>query len=340
MRLESLIILETALLFAGWLVGAWLIRVIVGLADERTIRSSPQCDSCSTTWRFSALLGLSRRCSDCQKIRPTWYVFVPLATSLIFAAYGYALLITETQFLAWSTAAHPIVEVRPYEFWMWGRLPYHLILITLLIAATGTDLRDYVIPDQIVIPGIVLGVLGAAISGDLQIMHIWVDWSDAQPGLRGPYIPDWIKHHHHLHGLAWSLAGLVTGASIIWVIRSVSGFLLGQPAMGFGDVTFMAMIGSFLGWQPVIFAILFAPGCAVVFGLLIRIFTGRNFFAFGPYLAMGALVTLLTWRWTWPATRDIFGHWPSLALLFGISIGSLILLLGGLRIYRAIPIRK
>ena len=31
---------------------------------------------------------------------------------------------------------------------------------------------------------------------------------------------------------------------------------------------------------------------------------------------------LLSWRWIWPPTRDIFGHWPSLALLDGVRDGS------------------
>ena len=316
-----------------------MIRPVVGLTDQQPVHASPVC-TCSKVWPFSVLLGIRRRCTSCSTIRPGWFVLLPLTTAFLFASYGYALLVAETQFLAWSGTAHPIVEVRPDEFWMWGRLPYHLILITLLIAATATDLRDYVIPDQIVVPGVILGVLLATISGDLQIMHLWVDWQHEQPGLSGPYIPQWIKDHHHLHGLAWSLAGLVAGAGITWVIRFLSGLLLGQPAMGFGDVTFMAMIGSFLGWQPVTFVILFAPACAIVFGLVIRISSGRNFFAFGPYLAMGTLVVLLTWRWVWPNTRDIFGHWQSMTLLFGISIGALVLLLGGLRIYRAIPVRR
>lgn len=336
---NTFIILEVILSIVGWLIGALMIRAVVGLADEKPVPGSPAC-SCSTVWPYSALLGIRRNCSSCGAARPGWFILLPIATALLFAIYAYALLIAESQFLAWSGAAHPIIEVRPDEIWMWGRLPYHLILITLLIAATATDLRDYVIPDQIVIPGAILGVLLATISGDLQIMHLWVDWAHEQPGLSGPYIPQWIKDYHHLHGLAWSLAGLVTGAGITWVLRFLSGLLLGQPAMGFGDVTLMAMIGSFLGWQPVIFVILFAPACAIVFGLIIRIFSGRNYFAFGPYLAMGTLVVLLTWRWVWPNTHDIFGHWQSLALLFGISTGTLVLLLGGLRVFRAIPVSR
>lgn len=336
---SNFLILEAVLAAVGWIVGAMLTRVAVGLADEKSIRSSPAC-TCTTVWSFSTLLGIRKRCKSCAAVRPFWFVLMPLLTAAIFAGYAHALLVFETQFLAWSGAPHPIVEVRPDEFWMWGRLPYHLILITALIAATATDLRDYVIPDQIVIPGIVCGVLFATISGDLQIMHLWVDWAHEVPGLHGPYIPDWIKQHPHLHGFAWSVAGMVVGALGTWIIRFLSGLLLGQPAMGFGDVTFMAMIGSFLGWQPVVFVILFAPACAIVFGLLIRVFSGRSFFAFGPYLAMGAMVVLLTWRWVWPATRDIFGHWQSMGLLFGISTGALVLLLGGLRIYRAIPVKR
>lgn len=336
---SNLLILEATLAVVGWIIGAIMIRPIVGLADQKPIRNSPACD-CSAVWPGRILFGLGRRCPSCSSVRPFWFVLLPLVTAVLFAGYGYALLGMETQFLAFSGTSHPIVEVRPSAFWMWGRLPYHLVLITLMIAATATDFRDYVIPDQIVIPGVICGVLFATISGDLQIMHLWVDWAHEVPGLHGPYIPDWIKAHPHLHGFAWSMAGLLAGSLGTWIIRFLSGLMLGEPAMGFGDVTFMAMIGSFLGWQPVVFIFLFAPACAIVFGLLIRIVIGRTFVPFGPYLALGALAVLLTWRWVWPATRDIFGHWQSMTMLFGISTGALVLLLGALRIYRAIPVKR
>ena len=57
----------------------------------------------------------------------------------------------------------------------------------------------------------------------------------------------------------------------------------------------------------------------------------------GPYLSAAAFLVLMTWRWLWQPTRSIFGHWPTMLALSGISAASLALLLGLLRLYRAIP---
>ncbi|GIS60188.1 MAG: hypothetical protein CM1200mP2_24130 [Planctomycetaceae bacterium] len=103
-----------------------------------------------------------------------------------------------------------------------------------------------------------------------------------------------------------------------WLVRSVSGLVLGREALGLGDVTLMAMIGSFVGWQPVLFIFLLAPFCGLVVGLLARVLTNRPFVPYGPFLAAAASVVLLAWRWIWLfppnsprggfAVRNLFGE--------------------------------
>ena len=261
-------------------------------------------------------------------------LLVELATGAIFALYVAAVLLLDCQ---------RVEMVTPGDTWRYGRVFYQLILISLLIAATTTDLIDYLIPDEIPILGVVVAVIGAGISGDLQMVHLWFDWNQADTLVdeqlqQGAYIPEWIRLHHHWHGLAWSVTGLVVGAGIIWLMRGVSSLLLGQEAVGFGDVTLMAMVGSFIGWQPVCFVVLLAPLCGIVGGFAVKLFSGRTFIAFGPYLCLSTFLVLCSWRWLWEPARDIFGHVPSLAMLAAVSLGGLILLLILLRLYRAIPI--
>ena len=256
-----------------------------------------------------------------------------ILTGLLFAAYFHLVLNLQAQL--------------PDALWRYGRGIGHLVLISLLVVATATDLRDYIIPDQITWPGTAIGILLAVISGDTQIIHVWVDWNDPMTALHGPFIPTWIKEHRHWHGLAWSMAGIITGGGITWLIRWLSSLVLRQESLGFGDVTLMAMIGSFLGWQPVIFIIILAPLCAIFAGLAVRIVTGRNYIPFGPYLSLATVIVLLSWRWFWMlegpsefSIRKLFGDAVGLEILAGISVVSLILLLGCVRLYRLIPGRK
>ena len=96
-----------------------------------------------------------------------------------------------------------------------------------------------------------------------------------------------------------------------------------------------------MGWQPALCVIALAPATAVVVGLLVRLFTGRGFVAFGPYLALSALIVLSGWRWLWARPlllRDVFSHWPSTLGLAGGALVALIVLLGGLRLFRTVPV--
>lgn len=226
-------------------------------------------------------------------------------------------------------------EVIPNVWWRFGRWITHLGLLTLLIAATATDLREYIIPDQITLPGVLLGVLLATVSGDLQLIHVWVDWNHPLVALQGPEIPSWLSSHPHWHGLIWSLTGAATGAGVTWLARGISSAVLGQEAMGFGDVTLMAMIGSFLGWQPMLFVFLLAPFCGLVVGVTVKSLLNRPYVPYGPYLNAAAIVVMLSWRWIWSweptprvSIRKLFGDLPSLAILAGASLVLLLVLLG------------
>ena len=239
---------------------------------------------------------------------------------------------------------HATDEVLPSVLWKYGRAFGHLLLVALLIAATVTDFREYIIPDQITVPGTIAGVLLATISGDTQLMHFWVDWNQALLDLRGPYIPEWVGVYTHWHGFVWSMTGLLVGGGVTWIVRWLSSVVLGQESLGLGDVTLMAMIGSFLGWQALVFVFLLAPICGIAMGLGVRLITNRTYIPFGPYLSMAAVVVLLAWRPLWMleisnefSIRRLFGDAPGLAILGGISLAAFIVLLICLRLYRLIP---
>lgn len=240
--------------------------------------------------------------------------------------------------------AQRVSEVQPDVWWRFGRWAAHLGLLALLIAATTTDLREYIIPDQVTIPGVVLGVLLATASGDMQLIHFWVDWNHPLVALQGPEIPSWLQQHPHWHGLVWSLTGAATGAGVTWLARGISSAVLGQEAMGFGDVTLMGMIGSFLGWQPMLFVFLLAPFCGLIVGVTVKSLLNRPYVPYGPYLSAAAGVVMLSWRWIWSweptprvSIRKLFGDLPSLAILAGASLVLLLVLLGIVRWWRGGP---
>ena len=120
-----------------------------------------------------------------------------------------------------------------------------------------------------------------------------------------------------------SLFGIGLGGVLIWGFRIVAHWAMGQEALGFGDVTLMAMIGSFFGWQIVWLAFFLAPFFGLVFVVIVWIITRDNATPFGPYLCAATLYCILDWvnLWEWCS-----GWFLPPQLLFPIFLGLLIAL--------------
>ncbi len=87
-----------------------------------------------------------------------------------------------------------------------------------------------------------------------------------------------------------------TGEAIQWEgVKRLEGtllsFVLPREAMGMGDMFFMALIGSFLGWKGVLFTVMAGSFIGAIFGGVPRLIGRASWTAnipFGPYLAAGA----------------------------------------------------
>ncbi len=344
MTIQFLILLLIIGLIAGRVSSVWAVALI-----EDSIRSGlRRCDSCNQSFSYARQLlhwypGI--RCPSCKAPDRLWPFWSTLAISMAFASFGWLLLTQNCQ---------TVVEVQPSQSLWLNRLPFHLIFIFLLATATTTDYLDYSIFESVVVRGALFAIITATLSGELQLIHVWVDWSydnmpipsPQNPAVTvphfGPYLPEWMKGHQHLHGFVWSISGALMGAGLMWMARNVSRLILGIPAIGFGDVTLMAMIGAFLGWQPTLCALAIAPLVGLFLGLGGRILTGRAFVAFGPYLCIAAFLVLCSWGYLWQGLRlrMVFSHWPTIAGMVGGAFAAFCLLLVGLRIFRETPAAK
>lgn len=138
------------------------------------------------------------------------------------------------------------------------------------------------------------------------------------------------------NSLFQSFFGLGFGGLMIWGIRIVGGLALQREAMGFGDVTLMAMIGAFLGWQVTLMALPIAAVLALVVTLVAIVITKDSQLAFGPYLCMGTTLVLFMWHSIWPATQFYFSLGEWLFVMLGLMLLMMQAMLFALQLFKRV----
>ena len=206
-------------------------------------------------------------CVACEKAIP-WYDNIPLLSFLLLRGRC-------RQCQARISTRYPLIELLNglgylailSKFGMTlPAVPYAVFLSALLVV-TWIDLDHLIIPDVISLPGIVIGFVCAA-----TILPV-----------------GWLN----------SVIGIVLGGGILWVLAALSPHLFGKEGLGGGDIKFLAMVGAFLGWQPVLLTLFMASVMGSVIGVLLLLFKvieRGHYIPFGPFLAAGALVSLFFHR--------------------------------------------
>jgi leader peptidase (prepilin peptidase)/N-methyltransferase len=138
-----------------------------------------------------------------------------------------------------------------------------LALIWMLVALTGIDIDTQLLPDNITLPLLWLGLA-------VNLFAVWTPLSSAVIGAMLGY------------GSLWS---------VYWLFKLVTG----KEGMGYGDFKLLGALGAWFGWQAVPLMILLSSfvGAALGIAILLSKRQGRDTpMPFGPYLAGAGLLTL------------------------------------------------
>lgn len=182
---------------------------------------------------YAALKG---KCSNCSAPIAIRYPTVELITGLLSAFVAYKLG------FSWQMAAF-------------------LIFTWCLICLTVIDLDTQLLPDQITLPLLWLGLL-------LNLNGLFVSIEQALIGAVAGYLSLW---------------------SIYWLFKLVTG----KEGMGFGDFKLLAAMGAWMGWKmlPLIIVLSSFVGAAIGIGIILIKGRDKNIpIAFGPYLAIAGWI--------------------------------------------------
>ena len=157
--------------------------------------------------------------------------------------------------------------------WRYGvgwHTPFLFLFCSVMIVIAFIDLDHQIIPDVITLPGIPFGLIAGS--------FLFPD-----PFARtGPT------------GFVNGLIGLFSGGGLFYAIA-----VLSRGGMGGGDIKMMAMVGAFSGWKSIFLTTFAGSLLGSIAGIFLMVFKGKGRktrVPFGPFLALGALITLFCGR--------------------------------------------
>lgn len=249
---------------------------------------------------------------------------------LLFAAMApTSLLPTKVTSLPPTTNSQLLLNT-PFDWPTWLNGPFGLSIGLLcwlgwcfaLLPRTLYLRRGWLRATQFLLASMSRGVISKVVRiiGVVGIVAIFTAWS-AWSGLQNQ------SANMRWQALLSSLVGLACGGGLLWSIRIVARIALRIEAMGFGDVTLMAMIGSFLGWQATLMAFFIAPFTSVLVAVARYLVTGDRYGPFGPYLCAGTSVIIIGWITIWERWGPAFQlGWilPAIVVVAVITMGAVL----------------
>ena len=144
----------------------------------------------------------------------------------------------------------------------------------------------------------------------------------------------WLFGSVRWEGLLTSLVGMAAGGGLVWLVRIIGTTVLRKEAMGFGDVTLMAMIGAFLGWQTALMVFFIAPFAGLILGVLNLIINRDTEIPYGPFLCLAALVVIIRWAALWCWAMPLFRMGVFVPLVILVCLGLMAMMLAAWQMIR------
>lgn len=214
------------------------------IPSEKYTLASPDstCPHCGHRIRWYenipvlSYLFLKGKCSNCKQGISIRYPIIELVTALLSGFIAFKLG------FSWEMGAA-------------------LIFTWCLICLTMIDADTQLLPDQITLPLLWLGLL-------VNLNGLFVSLHDAVIGAIAGYL------------LLWS---------VYWAFKLATG----KEGMGFGDFKLLAALGAWMGWQLIPLIVVLSAFTGAVIGISLMLIKGNSKsapMAFGPYLAVAGWI--------------------------------------------------
>ena len=214
-------------------------------APDGLISPASRCGHCGASvraWQNIPLISyliLRGKCANCRQPIALRYPLVEILTAALSA---YVML----------------------RFGWTAQAAFALLLTWSLVALSFIDLDHQLLPDDIVLPIMWLGL-------GLSLFPLFADPRDA-------------------------IIGAIAGYLSLWIVFQLFKLATGKDGMGYGDFKLLALLGAWFGWQllPQIVLISTVLGSVVGISLIVsRRLNRENPIPFGPYIAIAGWIAMI-----------------------------------------------
>jgi len=210
------------------------------------------------------LLWPPSRCSECEQAIKPWHNIPVLSYILLKGCCARCSKPISLQYPLVELFTGIVVATIAYYYGAQLNIIYALFFTVTLIALAGIDVKEKLLPDQITLPLLWVGLIA---------------------NLNGFFVP-----------LSESVIGAIAGYLVLWSVYWVFKLITGKEGMGHGDFKLLAALGAWLGWQMLPLIILVSSVVGAIIGILMIMVGGkdRNLqIPFGPFLATAGWIALI-----------------------------------------------
>jgi leader peptidase (prepilin peptidase)/N-methyltransferase len=252
----------------GLLIGSFLNVVIHRLPIMMEMDWREQCaslsgiDNVAKTTKYNLITPRST-CPHCQKTIAAWHNIPVISFLLLGGRCKECKASISWRYPTVEIISALLVGLTAYKFGFSINTLAASVFGLALLALTFIDLDTQLLPDDITLPLLWLGLL----------FNLYGGFTDIQS----------------------AIIGAVAGYLILWSVYWLFKLMTGKEGMGYGDFKMLAAIGAWFGWAmlPAVILLSSIAGSIIGIGLIIFAKKGRNTaIPFGPYLALGGIAAL------------------------------------------------
>ena len=208
------------------------------------------CTNCNHKLKFYELVPilsyifLGGKCKSCKKRISLFYPFFEFLTGLLFLL----------SFLVYGFSMKFIISIT---------------FISILLIISISDFKYYIIPDEVLLVGIILIVVELLINSFVNDISI-------------------------LKGVIYPLLSAVGSFLTLYLFKQIGDCVFKKESLGGGDIKLLFLIGLVLGFDMSIVTIFIASFIALPLSIISLVKNNSNIIPFGPYLSLSAIIILLS----------------------------------------------